>query len=132
MKTLIVILIAFSAQFVTAQTNDFSWLKGYWEGSGYQPNSAGDTYWDISLKYVEETDNFGILYPSLYCGGNWKLVRADKRTAEFVETITMGKDKCMNQMAVLVEYINENEVKVTFFTPNTNVIDAAGILKRKK
>ncbi len=131
MKIILFILIAFTTQMATAQKSDISWLKGSWEGTGYQPNTTGDQNWDIELKYYVESENFVIRYPSLSCGGNWKLVKANRKSAEFIETIVLGTDKCTNQLTVLVEKINKDKVKVTFYAPNSTVIDATGILTRK-
>lgn len=130
LKTLLYLFLAFTTLTVSAQSSDITWLKGTWAGSGYQPSSEGQINWKIEFKY--QSDLFLIHYPSFPCGGTWELVKIDDNSAHFIERITDGTDKCANNLVVFVQLLNKKKVKVSFIDPTTNIIEASGILRKKK
>lgn len=107
------------------------WLHGSWEGIGYQAptNSA----WQIELNYDGQNNSFSINYPGLECSGNWQLLESKGNRLVFVEQITDGKDKCDNNVKVIVNYVDEDYISVAYFLPEhiDNVV-AHSVMKRKR
>lgn len=100
-----------------AQHNKTKWLDGSWTGSGYQSAALNHSVWAINLDYDFENEVIKIDYPDFPCGGYWKLVKADKNKAEFVEYIDNGKTLCNDQGKVIVTRIDENYITISYFLP---------------
>lgn len=103
------------------------WLKGEWEGVGYQLNTSGN--WSIRLKVNE--DRYAIAYPSLECSGNWQLQKSSDIKLEFIETITDGTDKCVNKGRIVITKVDDNHVTFTYFSPYSGELEAFSTLVRK-
>ncbi|KAA3620751.1 MAG: hypothetical protein DWQ02_28855 [Bacteroidetes bacterium] len=106
------------------------WIHGSWQGVGYQ--SPTNSAWEIDLKYDAENNRFSINYPSLGCSGHWKLLESETNRIVLVEQITDGMDKCDNNVKVIVNYVDEEYISVSYFLPKLidNVV-AYSVLKRK-
>ncbi|MFK7949772.1 MAG: hypothetical protein AB8G11_19435 [Saprospiraceae bacterium] len=104
-----------------------NWLKGEWEGVGYQLNSSGS--WSIQLKVND--DRYSIAYPSLECSGNWQLQKESDMKLEFIETITKGTDKCVNKGRIVITKVDDNHVTFTYFSPYSGELEAFSTLIRK-
>ena len=130
---LLIICIAFitSLSFSYGQTAKISWLEGNWKGEGYQPLSTGQKNWTIDLKYSTAENTYIISYPTFPCGGYWEMVKSDDQSAEFIERITNGTDKCANNLKVVVERKGKKKIKVSFIQPESGFVDATGVLKRR-
>lgn len=103
------------------------WLKGEWQGIGYQLNTSGN--WSIRLKVND--DRYSIAYPSLECSGNWQLEKKSDMKLEFIETITKGTDKCVNKGRIIITKVDENHVTFTYFSPYSGELEAYSTLIRK-
>ncbi len=79
-------LIICLASVASAQTRAGAWLRGQWEGTGYQIDT--NSTWTMSLKVRGRS--YLIEYPSLNCGGRWRLVSINANRARFRERITAG------------------------------------------
>lgn len=122
MKKILVIVLCFltinlCSEKAFAQHSKTKWLNGIWAGVGYQPDALNQTAWKIVLDYNYSTKEIRIDYPSFPCGGNWRLVKADNNKAVFIENITDGKEKCLDQETVVITKIDENYITVSYFLP---------------
>ncbi|MFS8085306.1 MAG: hypothetical protein ACMG6H_06725, partial [Acidobacteriota bacterium] len=75
---------------LSAQTKSNNWINGTWEGTGYQIDDQST--W--SMRFTARGRRFSIDYPSLNCGGRWKLISINANRARFKETLDHGQDKC--------------------------------------
>jgi hypothetical protein len=117
---------------VAAQGSSGSWLRGSWEGTGYQTDD--NTTWAMQLTVAKRKNGrhvFKIDYPSLNCGGRWRLLSSGQNIARFREVLDHGADKCSNKGIVTIErkgaqlvflYRNEGDREMT----------SSAILNRKK
>ena len=97
----LLLLIAAPAFSKTARA---SWLRGSWEGTGYQTDDA--SVWPMRLTIAKSKRGkrvFSIDYPSLNCGGKWKLLRWNKNRATLREQLDHGQDKCTDNGTVFIE-----------------------------
>jgi len=120
-KTIVAFLILFLLCSVFsklhAQYNKTKWIDGTWYGIGYQPYSNDPQQWDIYLYYDSKSQNIEINYPDFPCSGHWKLVKANKNKAEFIEYITEGETLCNNEGKIIITRIDENYITVSYFLP---------------
>jgi hypothetical protein len=104
-KSLVVLgLLLLLISTAAAQRSSRSWLRGTWEGTGYQTDD--NTTWAMKLTTVESKRGrrtFKIDYPSLNCGGRWKLLSINQNVARFRELLDHGVDKCSDKGSVLIE-----------------------------
>ena len=98
-------LLLLSAAVVCGQTRG-GWLRGDWAGTGYQTDS-NDT-WAIRLTAKGRT--YTVEYPSLGCGGRWRLLSLNGSRAVFRETITRGADRCAPRGRFVVERLNARQL----------------------
>src|ERR1700704_3384240 len=75
-----ILLLLLSAA-VPAQTKSNNWIKGSWEGTGYQTDDQST--WLMRL--TAGGRRFSIEYPSLNCGGRWQLLSLNSYRARFRE-----------------------------------------------
>jgi hypothetical protein len=108
---------------LAAQKRSASWLRGAWEGTGYQTDD--NTTW--AMKATAKTLKggrraFRIDYPSLNCGGRWKLLNMNQSRARFREVLDHGQDQCSDKGLVTIErigrqliflYANQGSCKIT-------------------
>src|SRR3712207_2433192 len=78
------------------------WLRGEWAGTGYQ--SDDDSTW--AMRLTVSKNGYVVEYPSLGCGGSWKLVSISGGRAVFRERITKGVEKCAPRGNVVIERLN--------------------------
>jgi len=121
-------LILVCSGFVSAQARSTGWLRGTWTGTGYQIDA--DATWTMRLKATGT--KYSIDYPSLKCGGFWKLVRAGSNIATFRERITYGKDICTDRGHVTVERLNRTQIDFRYRNPGETEFTASGILKKQR
>ena len=84
----LLLLLVFAT--VSAQTKSNNWLKGTWEGTGYQIDDQST--W--AMRLTVRGHRFSIEYPSLSGGGRWQLVSTNNYRARFKERLDHGQDKC--------------------------------------
>src|SRR6266480_2324190 len=83
------ILLLLLCASLSAQTKTSNWIKGTWEGTGYQTDDQST--WTMRL--TARGRRFPIEYPSLNCGGRWQLVSINSYRARFRERLDHGQDK---------------------------------------
>lgn len=125
--TLIVLLLVSFSLTGLAQNRNDNWLNGTWEGTGYQIDN--NTNWTMRVSVLGK--KYSIEYPSLKCGGEWRLVSMNLQEATFVEKITYGKERCTDDGNVVVERLNENQVAFRYSLTNSTDVVASAILRRR-
>jgi len=102
-------------------------LTGVWRGTGTQSPPGRDPEWTIVMTIGDQDGS--IEYPSLGCGGTLTQLSRDGKSAEFRETITYGKDRCIDGGTITVSVVNGNlswsyvgSSHGTQFTANAKVI----------
>ena len=104
---LIIILIVLNINSISAKSA--KWLNGKWQGTGYQ---IDEKTWTI--EFSKEGNNLSIVYPSLGCSGNWKIVKATKNRIDLEETITEGTDKCDQGCKIIIFKIDDTQISVVY------------------
>jgi hypothetical protein len=122
----LLLLLACSA--ASAQSKSTAWIKGTWEGTGYQTDDKST--WDMVLKAVGK--RFAIGYPSLSCGGRWKLISINASRARFRERLDHGQDKCADNGNVLIQRLNRNQILFLYSNQGEKALTASAILNRKR
>lgn len=126
--SLVLPLLCALAVTASAQSKSKSWLNGNWEGTGYQTDT--ETTWTMSLRV--SGGKFLIEYPSLNCGGVWRLLDLDSRSARFREVIRTGTGECANNGTVTIERLNRTQIAFRYAYSGDRMITASAILNRKK
>jgi hypothetical protein len=118
---------------LNAQFNKTKWMDGNWWGVGCQPYALDHQDWEIFLTYNYENKTIKISYPEFPCSGHWKLVKANKNKAEFIEYITEGENLCNNEGKVIITRIDDNYITVSYFLPKVvEGVIAFGTLQKLK
>lgn len=112
---------------VSAQTRSGTWLTGTWEGTGYQTDEKST--WTMVLKARGRA--FTIDYPSLNCGGKWKLTSSGTWRARFIERLDRGQDKCADNGTVTILRLNRNQAMFFYVYAGDTEVTASAILSRK-
>lgn len=118
-------LLLMSASVVCGQTGG-GWLRGEWEGTGYQTDS--NSTWAMRLSVKGRA--YAVEYPSLECGGTWRLLRLSRGRAVFRETITRGAERCAQRGTVVIERLNSRQLGYWFSQAGSNEYTASAILNR--
>ena len=129
LKIAMIVCLFFSMTLVVCpQGRSRNWLRGEWEGKGYQIDT--DETWTMRLR--TQGRKFLIEYPSLNCGGEWKLISINSRRARFRERITVGLNECVDKGSVLVERLNGRQIAFRYSYRATTEGSASAILNRKR
>ena len=112
----------------SAQSKSNSWIRGTWEGTGYQTDDKST--WEMVLKAGGK--RFAIDYPSLSCGGRWQLVSLNAWRARFRERLDHGQDKCADNGHVLIQRLNRNQILFVYSNQGEKELTASAILNRKR
>ncbi len=113
---------------VSGQTATGNWMQGKWEGTGYQISDKST--WAMSLTVTGTT--YSIDYPSLKCGGEWRIVSMNSETATFTERLTYGKENCQDDGNVVVERLSDSQLAFRWTFPGELEVDASAILNRAR
>jgi hypothetical protein len=82
-------------------------LTGTWRGTGHQsPAGTAGADWTIAMTIGDSGGS--IQYPSLSCGGSLTQISRDALSAQYRETITFGKNACIDRGTITVRYFNGN------------------------
>lgn len=119
------LLIASSAGY--AQKKSSTWIKGTWEGTGYQIDDKST--WPMTLN--ARGRRFSIDYPSLNCGGRWKLISITASRARLREILDHGQEKCADRGRVLIQRINQKQILFLYSYGDARDISASAVLNRK-
>lgn len=112
---------------VSAQTRSKSWIRGTWEGTGYQIDDQST--W--TMRVTSNGRRHLIEYPSLDCGGRWKLVSINASQARFKEILSHGQDKCTNNGSVLIRRLSRKQVVFLYSNEGRREVSASAVLNRK-
>ncbi len=129
------LIAAFGAVFLTlwfgatvcAQTKSSNWLKGTWEGTGYQTDDQST--WPMVL--TARGARFSIDYPSLNCGGRWQLVNLSAARARFKERLAHGQDKCTDNGNVVIQRLSKSQVFFFYSIAGSRKVTASAVLNRR-
>lgn len=105
-----------------------AWLGGTWEGTGYQIDT--DSTWTMVLNV--RGGKYLIEYPSLDCGGEWRLLGINSRRARFREHITRNREACADRGTVVVERLSRRQVAFRYTHRGATDVSSSAILNRKK
>ena len=122
------LLLLLTCCVASAQSKSNSWIRGTWEGTGYQTDDKST--WEMVLKAGGK--RFAIDYPSLSCGGRWQLVSLNAWRARFRERLDHGQDKCANNGHVLIQQLNRNQILFVYSNQGEKELTASAILNRKR
>ena len=122
------ILLLLLCATLTAQTKSNNWIKGTWEGTGYQTDDQST--WTMRL--TVRGHRFSIEYPSLNCGGRWQLVSINSYRARFRERLDHGQEKCADSGNVIIERLNKRQVVFLYSNAGTREVTASAVLNRKQ
>ncbi|MCA1614857.1 MAG: hypothetical protein LC795_14170 [Acidobacteria bacterium] len=120
-------LLLLSAAVVCGQTRG-GWLRGEWAGTGYQTDT--NTTW--AMRLTAKGRIYTVDYPSLECGGRWRLLSLSSRRAVFRETITRGTERCAQRGRVVIERLNSRQLGYWFSQAGSNEYTASGILNKNR
>jgi hypothetical protein len=110
------------------QARSASWLRGTWEGTGYQIDT--DSTWTMRLRV--RGGKYLIEYPSLNCAGRWRRLSVNSRMATFREQIAVGRGECVDGGRVVIQRLNGRQIAYRFSQRGTDEVSASAILNRKK
>ena len=85
-------------------------INGTWTGVGDQIDG---NQWDVVL--TAKNANVVIEYPSLECGGEWRLAQKPAEDIEFKELILFGVERCDQGVEVHVKKVSKNQLKVVYY-----------------
>jgi hypothetical protein len=129
-----VILIGLLLLLVTSaasQTNRRPWLRGVWEGTGYQNDDNSTWTMKVTVKRLKGGRRaFSIDYPSLQCGGRWELLSMTRSRATFRELLDRGQDKCSDKGLVTIQKIGRQLIFL-YANEGSRKITASAVLNRK-
>lgn len=101
-------------------------LRGTWVGTAYQYDISET--WDIKL--VSKKGKYTIKYPSLGCGGKWILIESNSDKMVFQEKISYGAETCNNGGTIVITFDNSDELKLSYYYPDLNTLNASGNLRK--
>jgi hypothetical protein len=109
-------------------------LAGVWAGTAIQVFPNGKiTTWTINMTIDARGNATAIDYPSLNCGGTLSYLRTVGDIREFRETLTYGKEKCVDNGTV---GFREKLGKLIWYWSGEGTVNPTGIdvaaLSRKK
>ena len=124
--TVLLTLLLSSA--ISAQPKSKAWIKGSWEGTGYQIDNQST--W--TMLFTARGRKFSIEYHSLNCGGRWQLITIDSYRARFKERLNHGQDKCTNNGNVVIQRLSKRQILFLYSNAGTREVTASAVLNRKK
>jgi len=120
--------LLFLSAAVAAGQSRGSWLRGAWEGTGYQSDT--DNTWAMRLTVTR--GRYAVEYPSLECAGRWRLLSLSRTRAVFRETITRGADKCSQGGRVVLQRLNSRQLGYWYSHTESKQYVASAILNRRR
>jgi hypothetical protein len=123
-----ILLLLATTLVVYPQAKTGKWLNGTWEGTAYQM----DTNETWTMKLNARRNRYTVDYPSLKCGGRWKLQSIDSWTATFREHLTFGRDECVDQGRVVIQRLGNGQIAYRFYNRGAARVSASATLNRKR
>lgn len=121
-----VLLSLFLSSAICAQTKSNAWIKGTWEGTGYQTDDQST--W--TMLFIARGGRFSIDYPSLNCGGRWQLINLNAYRARFKERLDHGQDKCTENGNVVIQRLSKKQVVFLYTIAGSREVTASAVLNR--
>lgn len=104
-------------------------LTGVWEGEADQTTSK----WLTQLQYDPQKNEFIVNYPTLSCGGTWRVNTVTENMLKLDEVITEGTvSNCIKEMDIYVYYKNDNILEVKFHRINAANPTASAVMEKKE
>lgn len=130
------LIVTFSAVLVSlclnstifAQTKSNTWIKGTWEGTGYQTDDQST--W--AMVFTARGARFSIDYPSLNCGGRWQLINLSASRARFKERLDHGQDKCTDNGKVVIQRLSNKQILYLYKIAGSREVTASAVLNRRR
>jgi hypothetical protein len=122
-----VLFVLLAAGGAAGQTRG-GWLRGEWEGTGYQLDSAST--WPMALNF--RRGRYTAEYPSLECAARWRLLWASRTRAVFRETVTKGAERCAPRGRVVIERLNARQLGYRYSYQGSKDYVASAILNRRR
>lgn len=104
-----------------------SWLLGNWEGTGKERDGS---MW--SMQFQARKGKFLIKYPSLRCGGEWRLISFSRYQARFRENIKFNRRDCEPTGNVTIKRLSNDRLLFNYSYNSSRKLDSSAILRRKK
>lgn len=123
-----VFLSLFLSSAICAQTKSNTWIRGTWEGTGYQTDDQST--WTMLV--TARGGRFSIEYPSLNCGGRWQLISIDSYRARFKERLDRGRDSCTDNGKVVIQRLNKRQIFFLYTIAGSREVTASAVLNRKR
>lgn len=123
-----VLLSLFLSSAICAQTKSNIWIKGTWEGTGYQTDS--ESTW--TMIFTARGGRFSIDYPSLNCGGRWQLISINAYRARFRERLDHGQDKCTDKGKAVIQRLSKKQLVFLYSIAGSRDVTASAVLNRKR
>jgi len=122
-----VLLSLFLGSAICAQTKTNPWIKGTWEGTGYQTDDQST--WTMLL--TARGRRYSIDYPSLKCGGRWQLVSINAYRARFKERLDHGQTECTDNGTVVIQRLNKRQIFFLYTIAGSGEVTASAVLNRR-
>jgi hypothetical protein len=104
-------------------------LTGTWRGTGHQ-TPAGTAGADWSIEMTIGASGGSIQYPSLSCGGSLAQISRDATSAQYRESITVGRNACIDGGTITVRLVNGNLAWTWIGQSNGKQYNAIAVLTR--
>jgi hypothetical protein len=124
---MVVVLLLWLASVAVGQSSG-GWLRGAWEGMGYQSDS--ENAW--AMKLTVTRGRYAVEYPSLECAGRWRLLSLSRTRAVFRETITKGEEKCSQGGRVVLQRLGSRQLGYWYSHKGSKEYVASAILNRRR
>ena len=100
------------------------WISGNWKGKGRETVSR-ETW---SMKLNVQGGKFLVKYPSLRCGGEWKLIKFNNYKASFKENIKFNRKACEPTGNVFIKRLSNKQLLFTYSYNYSPQVAASAIL----
>ena len=104
------------------------WIYGSWKGNGRETVSRQT--WSMEL--VSQRGKYIVKYPSLRCGGEWKLIRFNNYRASFKENIKFNRKVCEPTGNVFIKRLSNKQLLFTYSYSHASKVAASAILNRTR
>jgi hypothetical protein len=85
--------------------------------------------WAMNL--TVQARSYSIDYPSLNCGGRWRLISLSAARARFREILDRGQEKCADHGNVILQRLNRKQILYLYSYDSARDISASAVLNRK-
>ncbi len=83
------------------------------------------------MLFTARWKRYSVDYPTLNCGGRWRLISINQSRARFREVLDHGQDKCADRGRVLIQRISRKQILFLYSYKDARDISASAVLNRK-